>query len=307
MSYTYIITYSYGQEKYLPEFITYYSKILKFDKVIIVEDVENNDGRKIDMSQSKYKKICEVFGDNVIYDYHIRHNTSHYDSQTIVVKKWINNIKWDKATSLTNDSWLLYVDVDEFLNLHNITIKQFLNKYNSRFVNNNGISFMQQLFGHNGINKHNITDLVIDTHRKSVKFELKKQKWFSKSWNKHCFEQKKKGESIFFWNWPRGLPPSNDNGFKAMYRLAKVNEGWIHPGTIHKNKTITVHHDIANINHYCIISKEDINSHYETKKNKLRECISIDLEKDAKVNSDLFKMKKKILSCSEYHKALLIL
>ena len=55
-----------------------------------------------------------------------------------------------------------------------------------------------------------------------------------------------------------------------MYRLAKVKEGWIHPGTIQKDKTITVHHDVANINHYCIVSKEDIASHYEAKKNKLR-------------------------------------
>jgi hypothetical protein len=304
MNYTYLLTYSYNQEKFLPEFLTYYKSILKFNEIIIIEDFSSTE-KYNQTKESKYKKICDVFGTNVTYDYYIRSdpNSTHGDNQRLVVKKYIDALKQNKNPN-QYVKWLLYIDVDEFLNLKGLTINNFLKKNNKITSNYNGITFMQQLFGHNNVPEHNIDDLVIDTHRKSIKIDHFEKKWRSESWDNYCKENNIVGKTA---GWPIGRPEVCNKGFKGMYKINKINKGWVHPREMQDVKSFTCKQNLANINHYWIITKNDIENHYDSHRILCRKYVSIDLEQYGKIYSRLFNLKNIIKSNKDYQNAITLL
>jgi len=328
--------YGFGYEKQLPEFLTYYLDILGFDYVIFVEDFKSD---KEYTNNSVMKNICNLFGERVIYDYLIQ-NSGKCDlfsypfahkrdqCQLYITYHYLKKIKSKIPKNEHSNTWLLYVNGDEFLNLNGLTIKSFISKYAGNYV---GLSFMQQLFGDNGVEEHKYNDLLIDSHRYSEKIELGKPK------PKYITQ---------FINPITGFNNSDisNKGFKAMYRLSGIKKGWIHPAyntNILKNiynsnlyeaifalnlshyyifiaaagindiNIKTIHHDTANINHYWVIDKKTINNHFINNtvfnnRNKIRIKLNTLINTNAKIHShlyrysDLIRHNKYYNQCMEY-------
>jgi hypothetical protein len=291
-NFVWLITYSYNQDLYLPEFLTYYLDIIKIDHIIIVEDFANN---SVFNNNSKYKKICEFFGKKVTYSYHIRKHNGHTDNQRPLIKLWIDKLKKIKNGYI---NWLLYVDMDEFLDLKGKTMHEFLKINEKSYENKIGISFMQQLFGHNGIKEYNVGDLITETHKKSIKMKFGNPKWRSTTLDKYHAEK-----NLSLGKYPIGYYEVIDYGFKAMFKLHIINKPWVHPSEFSKNHYVA-NPDIANINHYWIIKESDTECHYDKYKIIMRKCISVDLENESTINTNLFELGDKIRENQFYQKSI---
>tara|TARA_Y100000590_G_scaffold348188_2_gene399092 strand:+ start:33 stop:1193 length:1161 start_codon:yes stop_codon:yes gene_type:complete len=340
---TYVLMYGFGYEKQLSEFITYYLYVLNFDKVLFVEDFESEKSFKND---TVMKNICKIFGNRVEYDYLIRTNgdcdlfshpfTIKRDKcQLYITFNYLKKLKSRIPKNEQDNTWLLYVNGDEFLNLNGLTIQEHIMKYAKNYI---GLSFMQQMFGDNGVEEHKHNNLLIDTHRISEKIKIDKIPNYIRKY-----------VGVF-----SGINYSDVGkfGFKAMYRISKLNTGWIHPkrdylsikdiynsnllnidlylllslspyyftisySDFTKLNIKTIHHDIANINHYWVIDKKAANNHFISKmKSKVvkhfnnrfedRKIINTLINKNGKeysnlyIYSDLIRNNTYYKQCMEY-------
>jgi len=300
---TYVLMYGYNYEKQLAEFLTYYIYILEFDYVIFVEDFKTQEDYN---ENSIMKNICGFFGDRVIYDYLIRDEIDTYQKNRVckkddrdcfqyyITEHWSNKLK-DSIEDWSN-TWLLYVNGDEFLNLNKKSINTFLNKYSKDYK---GISFTQQLFGDNGVEEHKYDSLLIDTHRNSVPTVY----WSSKTLTKNSGGKR--------WNqWPSGgnsgrvSRAGDPKGFKSMYRLDAIDMGWIHR-IMHLDKvTFAPKIELVHLNHYMIIDKKNILNHFVNKRHDMRYYVNIDLNNEAKPYTNLWEESDKIKSNSSYIQAI---
>lgn len=298
---TYVLLYGYNYEKQLAEFLTYYLYILEFDYVIFVEDFKTTDDYE---ENSIMKNICSFFGNRVIYDYLIREQVDTYQKNRIckkddrdcfqiyITKYWSTKLK-ESINDLFN-TWLLYVNGDEFLNLNEISINMFLNKYSEDYK---GISFLQHIFGTNGIEEHKYDSLLIDTHRKSVP----SVNWYSNTHYKNTGRR-----------WPLNTPAGDSKGFKAMYRLDSIDGGWVHRIKKLDNNTLVPKIKVANINHYMIIDKKSVLIHFYVQENvnkgnirkRMREYTNIDLNNEGKEYTDLHMVSNEIRSNPSYIQAI---
>ena len=290
---TYVLMYGYNYEKQLAEFLTYYLYILEFDYVIFVEDFKTKEDYE---ENSIMKNICSFFGERVIYDYLIRENIkkisiNHRDKfQVYITKYWSTKLK-ESINDLSN-TWLLYVNGDEFLNLNGISINTFLNKYSEDYK---GISFLQHIFGTNGIEEHKYDSLLIDTHRKSVP----SVNWYSKTHYENTGNK-----------WPQNVVAGSRKGFKTMYRLDSINRGWIHRIMHLDNITFDPKIEVANINHYMIIDKKSISEHHYSiskghdNRKHTRINSNIDLNKEGGEYTDVWKESNEIRSNPSYIQAI---
>lgn len=278
---TYCLMYGFGYEKQLPEFLTYYLYCAQFDKVIFVEDFSTKEDYK---ENTILKQICDQFGDRVIYDSFVRDDNlcSAAQAPNAVIKynklwphlrdkcqyyvtsKWSKQLKERHKNELDN-TWLLYVNGDEFLNLNGLDINTFLKKYSE---NHKGLSFMQRVFNDNGVNEHRFNDLLIETHKKGLLINngpLKEKPKFivDMIYNNNL----KKFNNLFL-----GKQFISNDGFKSMYRLSNISNGWNH---LQLNvKTHCIHHDIANLNHYWIIDKSSDDKHFFNENKFFKERIN---------------------------------
>lgn len=343
VSITKLITFGFNIEDRLPEWISYHLNVANFSTIIVVECFHTLEEYT---DNSKMKRICSCFPeDRVIYDFvfigvklptedqrlthefwhdHIRpHNafaasrrSPFTDNQLYVTQRWIERIRDDVAESNHSNTWVGYTDVDEFINTNGVNISDLIDSHGN---DHSGFGFMQQLYGHNSVNKHNVGDLITQTHTKSVKF--------SKDGGPHQWAAAPDSK-VYNMDFP---PEMGDIGFKSMYRLSDISSmscGWVHhieygignrngklvrwrlrkDDPIHLNK-YTFHEDVAHIDHYRFKDIESVEFVDGNMGNSIsRKALCDALESSARPgNSNIHKHSRQIVNGPGYKESIDIL
>lgn len=265
----YILTFGFDIHDRLDEWLIYHLDILKFDRAIIVECFDQVADHTED---TDIKKICDKYGDRVIYDFifirephcpenmrtewwhdHVRSlarpplvkKDPFVRDQLFVTQRWIDRLLEMEPKDQHANTWLYYTDVDEFLNLNKLTIHEFIDKHSEDWA---GIGFMQHIFSHNNIQTHNPDSLIIDTHRKSIKYPYH-NRWTEVHKTIHRLDRISK----FKRGWTHHVEYQEvikDNGAISHGR----NIGFC------KTQILKVPLDVANINHYKYKDKDNISN-----------------------------------------------
>lgn len=298
---TYVLMYGYGYEKQLAEFLTYYLYILQFDYVIFVEDFKTKNEYK---DNSVMKNICGFFGERVIYDYLIRDDIKivyefpskiRDNGQIHITNHWANKLREKVGKGEWENTWMLYVNCDEFLDLNGISIEDFLEEYGG---NNVGFSFLQNIFGDNGVKEHMYDSLLIDTHRRSYE-----EKMYEEDISNKMLRGELKNKKL------------DNKGWKSMYRIDVISKGWMHmisdenswkglQEPDNKIRTI-VNTNIGMINHYRYIDEKSIDEHHSKRQYIVRRIDLSDwLRENSSLNSDLWKVSDIIRDNSNYRRSI---
>jgi hypothetical protein len=151
---THVLCGGFNREEYLEEFFIYYKHVLK---VNTIKYFFNDNALAKKSSKQATEEICKKHG--VIFEcISVKHTPA--DFQKKICKQRVKELK-----SLKSNAWLLFVDVDEFLNCKGLTLSNAVKKTLSHNPDAQAIGFTQRIFKpikSGNFKKFLVTELLTD-------------------------------------------------------------------------------------------------------------------------------------------------